>query len=65
MGDDLALELSKKAGLAGSERDLMKFLQEIEAAGASDVILVPTSKNIEQLRMAEEIITSLKFCNKN
>ena len=58
MGEDLASDLSKNAGLAGNERDLNKFLKEIKAAGASDVILVPTSKNINQLKMAEEIVIS-------
>jgi len=29
----------------------------IKAAGATDVILVPTSKNIDQLILAEEAIT--------
>jgi hypothetical protein len=29
----------------------------IKAAGATDVIMVPTSKNIEQLILAEEVIT--------
>ncbi|MDB9813732.1 LLM class flavin-dependent oxidoreductase [Gammaproteobacteria bacterium] len=59
MGEDLASELSKTAGLAGSERDLKEFLLEIKEAGATDVLLVPTSKDIGQLIAAEEIIASI------
>jgi len=59
MGEDLADMLSKKAGLASSERDLKDFLLEIKDAGATDVLLVPTSKDINQLKAAEEIISSI------
>jgi len=59
MGEDLASELSKTAGLAGTERDLKEFLLEIKDAGATDVLLVPTSKDINQLKAAEEIISSI------
>jgi len=59
MGEDLASELSKTAGLAGSERDLKEFLLQIKEAGATDVLLVPTSKDIDQLIAAEEIIASI------
>ncbi len=58
MGPDLAKDLSSKAGLAGNERDLKFFLEEIKTIGASDVILVPTSKDINQLKLAEEIVSS-------
>ena len=58
MGEDLANHLSKTAGFAGGERDLKKFLKEIEALGASDVILVPTSKDINQLHLAADIVAS-------
>ena len=56
MGDDLARDLAKTAGFAGSQSDLNDFLLLVKAAGATDVILVPTSKNIEQLVLAEEVI---------
>ena len=56
MGDDLARDLAKTAGFAGSQSDLNDFLLLVKAAGATDVILVPTSKNIEQLILAEEVI---------
>ncbi|MDA9068155.1 LLM class flavin-dependent oxidoreductase [Gammaproteobacteria bacterium] len=59
MGEDLASELSKTAGLASSERDLKEFLLQIKEAGATDVLLVPTSKDINQLKAAEEIIASI------
>ena len=59
MGEDLASELSKTAGLAGTERDLKDFLLAIKDAGATDVLLVPTSKNINQLLAAEEIVASM------
>ena len=50
MGEDLASELSKTAGLAGSERDLKEFLLQIKEAGATDVLLVPTSKDIRSIK---------------
>ena len=56
MGDDLARDLAKTAGFSGSQSDLNDFLLLVKAAGATDVILVPTSKNIEQLILAEEMI---------
>ena len=56
MGDDLARDLAKTAGFSGSQSDLKDFLLLVKAAGATDVILVPTSKNIEQLVLAEEVI---------
>ena len=59
MGEDLASELSKTAGLAGTERDLKEFLLEIKAAGATDVLLVPTSKDLNQLIAAEKIVASI------
>ena len=56
MGDDLARDLAKTAGFSGSQSDLNDFLLLVKAAGATDVMLVPTSKNIEQLILAEEVI---------
>jgi len=57
MGEDLAKDLAKTAGFSGSQDELVDFLHLIKAAGATDVIMVPTSKNIEQLILAEEVIT--------
>ena len=57
MGHDLAKELSNTAGFSGTEADLNKFLTLIKDAGATDVILVPTSKNIDQLRLAAEVVS--------
>jgi hypothetical protein len=51
--------LSNTARLAGTERDLKDFLLEIKEAGATDVLLVPTSKDINQLKAAEEIVASI------
>ena len=59
MGEDLASMLSNTAGLAGTERDLKDFLLEIKEAGATDVLLVPTSKDINQLKAAAEIVRSI------
>ena len=56
MGEDLAKDLAKTAGFSGSQDELVDFLHLIKAAGATDVIMVPTSKNIEQLILAEEVI---------
>ena len=58
MGQDLANDLSKTAGLAGNERSLKDLLTQIKDAGATDVLLVPTSKDIDQLYKAEEIVSS-------
>ena len=60
MGDDLAKDLAKIAGFSGSQDDLNDFLLLIKAAGATDVILVPTSKNIEQLILAEEVVAKFR-----
>ena len=57
MGEDLAKDLAKTAGFSGSQDELVDFLHLIKAAGATDVIMVPTSKNIDQLILAEEAIT--------
>ena len=59
MGNDLAKNLSKTAGFSGSQDNLKDFLIEIMDSGASDIILVPTSKNIDQLLMAEEVASQL------
>jgi hypothetical protein len=58
MGHDLAKDLSKTAGFSGNQSNLHEFLQLIKATGATDVILVPTSKNIDQLIAAEEVVSS-------
>ena len=58
MGQDLANNLSKTAGLAGNERSLKDLLTQIKDAGATDVLLVPTSKDIDQLYKAEEIVST-------
>ena len=58
MGQDLANDLSKTAGLAGNERSLKDLLTQIKDAGATDVLLVPTSKDIDQLYKAEEIVST-------
>ncbi len=58
MGQDVATDLSKTAGLAGNERNLKDFLTQIKDAGATDVLLVPTSKDIDQLHKAEKIIST-------
>ena len=59
MGNDLAKNLSKTAGFSGSQDNLKDFLIEIMDSGATDIILVPTSKNIDQLLMAEEVASQL------
>tara|TARA_B100000945_G_scaffold8742_1_gene7120 strand:- start:8292 stop:9164 length:873 start_codon:yes stop_codon:yes gene_type:complete len=59
MGSDLAKDLSQTAGFSGNHDDLKDFIIQIRDAGATDVILVPTSKNIEQLFIAEEIVSKL------
>ena len=57
MGDDLAKNLSEIAGFSGNQCDLYNFLVKIKELGATDTILVPTSKDIGQLLMAEEVVS--------
>ena len=56
MGDEIAEILSDSAGFCGSVSELKGFLEQISNIGASDILLVPTSKDIKQLKMLEEII---------
>lgn len=56
MGDEIAEMLSDSAGFCGSVSELKGFLEQISNIGASDILLVPTSKDIKQLKMLEEII---------
>ena len=57
MGDDLAKNLSEIAGFSGNQDDLYNFLVKIKELGATDTLLVPTSKDIGQLLMAEEVVS--------
>ena len=57
MGKDLAKNLSEIAGFSGNQNDLYNFLVEIKELGATDALLVPTSKDISQLSMAEEVVS--------
>ena len=57
MGEDLAKNLSEIAGFSGNQNDLYNFLVEIKELGATDALLVPTSKDISQLSMAEEVVS--------
>ena len=57
MGEDLAKNLSEIAGLSGNQNDLYNFLVKIKELGATDALLVPTSKDISQLSMAEEVVS--------
>ena len=57
MGKDLAKNLSEIAGFSGNQNDLYNFLIEIKELGATDALLVPTSKDISQLSMAEEVVS--------
>jgi len=56
MGEEIAEMLSDSAGFCGSVSELKYFLEQISNIGASDVLLVPTSKDVKQLKMLEEII---------
>ena len=55
MGDDIAESLAKTAGIAGNEKSLKDLLVKIKDLGADDVLLVPTSADIEQLKRATEV----------
>ncbi|HQQ64251.1 MAG TPA: LLM class flavin-dependent oxidoreductase [Pseudomonadales bacterium] len=50
MPDELARQLAPVAGFNGSIEALKNFLQEIESLGADDVILVPTSTDLEEIQ---------------
>lgn len=56
MGSDLADVLSETAGFCGSVYELKDLLKRISQIGATDVLLVPTSKDINQLNILENII---------
>jgi len=56
MGEEIAEMVSDSAGFCGSVSELKSFLEQISNIGASDVLLVPTSKDVKQLKMLEEII---------
>ncbi len=58
MGKDLAKNLSETAGFSGNQDDLYNFLVKIKDLGATDTLLVPTSKDIDQLLMAEEVVSN-------
>lgn len=56
MPEDVAKQLAPVAGFNGSISDLKAFLAAIKALGADDVILVPTSIDIHEIRLlAKEI----------
>ena len=57
MGKDLAKNLSETAGFSGNQDDLYNFLVKIKDLGATDTLLVPTSRDIDQLSMAEEVVS--------
>ena len=57
MGEDLAKNLSETAGFSGNQDDLYNFLVKIKDLGATDTLLVPTSRDIDQLSMAEEVVS--------
>jgi len=49
MGKDIANELSNTAGFCGSINELKDFIREINQAGIEEILLVPTSKDLDQL----------------
>ena len=57
MGKDLAKNLSETAGFSGNQNDLYNLLVKIKDLGATDTLLVPTSRNVDQLSMAEEVVS--------
>ena len=56
MGSEVAEMLSHNAGFCGSTSELKDLLNEISKIGASDILLVPTSKDINQLKALEDKI---------
>ncbi|MCB1614768.1 MAG: LLM class flavin-dependent oxidoreductase [Pseudomonadales bacterium] len=57
MPKDLVASLLPEAGFNGSANDLKDFLAEIQAMGADDVILVPTSRNLDEIRQLAEVLS--------
>lgn len=56
MPEEIARQLIPHAGFNGSIADLKNFLAEIKQLGADDVILVPTTTNIDEIkRIAKSI----------
>jgi len=56
MPPNIAKQLIPHAGFNGSLVDLKNFLAEIKKLGADDVILVPTSTDIEEIRQLAKIL---------
>ena len=65
MGKDLAKNLSETAGFSGNQDDLYNFLVKIKDLGATDTLLVPTSRDIDQLSMAEEVVSQFNQQSNN
>ena len=65
MGKDLAKNLSETAGFSGNQDDLYNFLVKIKDLGATDTLLVPTSRNVDQLSMAEEVVSQFNQQSNN
>lgn len=56
MPEEIARQLIPHAGFSGSIADLQDFLAEIKQLGADDVILAPTTTNIDEIkRIAKSI----------
>jgi len=56
MPKDISSQLIPHAGFNGSINDLKDFLQEIKKLGADDVILAPTSTDIEEIKRIARVI---------
>lgn len=57
MPEDIAKQLAPVAGFNGSIDELKNFLDEIKALGADDVILVPTSVDLDEIHAIGKAMT--------
>lgn len=56
MPDALVEQLLPSTGFAGTAAELKQFVNEIKALGADDLILVPTSANIDDMTRIESLL---------
>jgi alkanesulfonate monooxygenase SsuD/methylene tetrahydromethanopterin reductase-like flavin-dependent oxidoreductase (luciferase family) len=52
--------MAPTTGFAGSEDDLLAVLRDLEAIGADEIQLIPTSSDLEQLQRAGDLVESMQ-----
>ena len=52
--------MAPTTGFAGSEDDLVAVLRDLEAIGADEIQLIPTSSDLEQVERAGDLVESMQ-----